>query len=81
LENPGALEFLTKHGGADQGIPYWFVLDKGGNILADSKYKPDANSGCPATEEEIAHFISVLKKTSSLNEEQLKVIETRFKMN
>src|SRR5918993_1883125 len=22
LENPGALELLTKHGGADQGLPY-----------------------------------------------------------
>ena len=81
LENLGALEFLTKHGGAEKGIPYWLVLDKHGNVLADSQYKPNQNVGCPATEEEVAHFISVLKKTSSLNDDQLKVVEKRFRMN
>jgi thioredoxin-related protein len=40
MENPGALEFLTKHGGADKGIPYWLVLDKSGNVLANSEYAP-----------------------------------------
>jgi thioredoxin-related protein len=81
LENPGALQFLTKHGGADQGLPYWLVLDKEGKVIADSQYKPNENSGCPANEEEVAYFISVLKKTSSLNEKQLKIIEKRFRMN
>jgi thioredoxin-related protein len=81
LENPGALQFLTKHGGADKGIPYWLVLDKEGNILADSQYKPNENSGCPASEEEVEYFINVLRKTSSLNEAQLNIIEKRFRMN
>lgn len=81
LENAGALEMLTKLGGADQGIPYWVVLDKNGKLLADAQYKPGENSGCPATEEEVAHFIGVLKKTSSLTESQLKVIEKRFRVN
>lgn len=81
LENPGALAFLTKHGGADQGIPYWLVLDKDGNLLADSQYQPGKNSGCPASEAEVAYFISVLRKTSSLNDEELKVIEKRFRRN
>lgn len=81
LENPGALEFLTKRGGADQGIPYWMILDKDGKLLADAQYKPGENSGCPAAEVEVAHFINVLRKTSSLNEEQLQVIEKRFRQN
>ena len=81
LENPGALELLTKHGGDDKGLPYWFVLDKNGNKLADSQYKPGENTGCPASEEEVAHFINVLKKTSSLKEEKLKLIEKRFRKN
>lgn len=80
-ENPGALEFLTKQGGADQGLPYWMILDKTGKLLADAQYKPGENSGCPAKEEEVAHFINVLKKTSALNGEQLKVIEKRFREN
>lgn len=32
LENPGALELLTKYKGNDQGIPYWFVFDKNGKL-------------------------------------------------
>ena len=81
LENPGALEFLTKHGGADQGIPFWLVLDKTGKVLADSQMKPKENCGCPASEEEVAYFLTVLRKTSSLNEDQLQVIAKRFSLN
>jgi thioredoxin-related protein len=82
LENPGALEFLMAHGGNEAGgIPYWLVLDKEGKVLANSQYEPGHNTGCPASEVEVAYFISVLRKTSSLDEQQLKVIEKRFRMN
>lgn len=89
LENPGALELLTKYKGNDQGIPYWFVFDKDGKLLADSKMRPEGaslddvgnNSGCPASAEEVAHFVKVLKKTTSLKEEQLAVIQKRFRKN
>lgn len=81
LENPGALELLTKHGGAGQGLPYWFVFDKDGNKLADSQYKPGENTGCPASEEEVAHWIAVLKKTTLLKEDELEVIRKRFRKN
>ena len=89
LENPGAVELLAKYQGADQGIPYWFIFDADGKLLADSKRRekgagPDApgdNTGCPATAEEVAYFIDVLRRTTSLNEDQLKVIATRFRKN
>ena len=81
LENPGALEMLTKNGGIDQGIPFWFVLDKQGNVLADSQYEPKKNSGCPASEVEVGYFISVLKKTSKLKDTELEVIKKRFRKN
>lgn len=81
LENPGALEWLQKNGGADEGLPYWFVLDKKGEVLADSKYEPKKNTGCPASEEEVAYFLTVLKKTSSLTNEELDVIKKRFRKN
>ena len=81
LENPGALELLTQHNGNNKGIPYWFVFDKEGNLLADSQHKPGENVGCPATEEEVSHFINVLKKTSSLNNVELEVIRKRFRKN
>ena len=81
LENQGALELLAKHGGADHGIPYWLVFDKEGKLLADSQYKPGQNTGCPASDEEVAYFINVLKKTTSLKSEELELIRKRFRKN
>ena len=81
LENKGALSFLTKHGGADQGLPYLYMLDKDGRVLDDSGDEAGQNTGCPASEAEVAYLISVLKKTSSLNEKELAVIGKRFRQN
>ena len=78
LENPGALEFLTAHGGADQGIPFWMILDPNGKILADSQMKPKENSGRPATKEEVAHFVTVLEKTSTITPEQKSIVIKKF---
>src|SRR6476469_8527342 len=65
-ENPGGMAFYTKYGGDDnQEIPYWLIFAEQGNLLADSQMKPGENTGCPATKQEVAYFISVLKKTSS----------------
>lgn len=86
LETPGAQDFRTRFGGNNQGIPFWLVFDKDGNLLADSM-KPDGspngkiNSGCPAEPEEVDYFISVLKKTTKLDKEQLEKIEKRFRKN
>jgi thiol-disulfide isomerase/thioredoxin len=88
LENPGATDLLIKYKGNDQGIPYWLIFDRDGKLLADSKMRPEDagleqgdNSGCPASEPEVQHFIDVLKKTSALNDEQLKIIYGRFRKN
>lgn len=86
LETPGAVAFRTKYGGDGQGIPFWLIFDKDGNLLADSM-KPDGstggkvNSGCPAEPAEVAYFISVLKKTTNLGEDQLEKISKRFSKN
>lgn len=89
LENPGALELLTRYRGKDKGIPYWLIFEKDGSLLADSRMRPGgddldadgANSGCPASKEEVEHFIKVLKKTTSLNQDALDIIEKRFRQN
>lgn len=88
LENPGADELRKKYNGEQQGIPYWFILDANGKFLADSRLQrdKDANAkavsvGCPASDEEVGYFIKLLKKTSSLNDEQLTSIEKRFLKN
>jgi len=88
LENPGAVDLLTKYKGNDQGIPYWLIFDKDGKLLADSKIRPEGggletgdNTGCPANEQEVEHFVKVLKQTSSLKEAELTAIRKRFRQN
>ena len=86
LENPGALEMLTKYEGKDQGIPFWLIFDKDENFLADSRMKRNGvgelqNTGCPAKKEEVDYFIDVLKKTTELKDDQLEKIRTRFRRN
>lgn len=81
LENPGAKALNEKWGGKDQGIPFWVIMDKDGKVLADSQREPGKNVGCPATTEEVAHFINVLKKTSSITVEEIMAVEKRFRRN
>lgn len=88
LENPGGQQLLEKYNGRDSGIPYWLVFDKTGKLISDSKIRKPGegpelgqNTGCPASAEEVEFFISVLKKTSRLNETQLEIIRKRFRKN
>ena len=88
LENPGALEMITKYDGKDQGIPFWLIFDKDEKFLADSRMKVMVNgveklqnTGCPATKEEVEYFIDVLKKTTALQEDQIEKIRARFRRN
>jgi thioredoxin-related protein len=81
LENPGAETFLEKMGGKEEGLPYWVVLDKKGSKLADSQMNPGENTGCPASEKEVAYFIAVLQKTSTLKQDELDLIAKRFRKN
>lgn len=86
--NPGASNLLEKHNNGQSSVPFWMILDTTGKSLGDAKMKPTRrpgsipeNIGCPATNEEITYFVSLLRKTSSMNEETLKAIEKRFKKN
>ena len=88
LENPGALEMITKYNGKEEGIPFWLIFDKDETFLADSRMKIAVNgveklqnTGCPATKEEVGYFIGVLKKTTILKEDELEKIRTRFRRN
>ena len=88
LENPGSNELRTKYHGDGQGIPFWLVFDKEGNLLSDSKMRKDGdgpekgdNTGCPAAEKEVDFFIGILKKTTSLTKDQLEIIRKRFREN
>jgi thiol-disulfide isomerase/thioredoxin len=88
LENPGADALRKKYHGDGLGIPFWLVFNKDGKMLADSKIRAEGdgpekgeNVGCPAAENEVEYFISVLKRTSKLNATQLEIIRKRFREN
>ena len=81
LENPGAEDFLNSHGGKDSGLPFWIILDAQGNTLGDSRTKDGKNVGCPATEAEVAHLISVLEKSSRITNEEKSAVKNRFRKN
>lgn len=88
LENYGANELRAKYYGDGLGIPFWLVFDKDGKLLSDSKIRAAGenaekgkNTGCPATAEEVAFFIDVVKNTSTLNTLQLEIIRKRFREN
>ena len=80
-ENSGADALKTSWGEKDSGIPFWVIMDKDGKILADSQRKPGGNVGCPATAAEVEHFITVLKETSKINDEQIEAVQKRFRRN
>jgi thioredoxin-related protein len=89
LENPGADSIKMKFHGEQAGLPFWLVLDKNGKLIGDSyirkpgisKDQPGENIGCPASEKEIAAFIEILRKSSSLTDKQLDKIAERFSKN
>ena len=86
LENPGGMEMMEKYQGKGKGIPFWLIFDDKGNLVADCLMRPNGagldkpgeNTGCPATKEEVAHFVKVLKQTTALNTGQLATIEKNF---
>lgn len=89
LENPGAEEFMNDNGGQAQGLPFWIVLSETGELLADSKMRAEGatladegnNIGCPASEEEVAQLLNVLRATGDFDEIELQAIEKRFRAN
>ncbi len=80
LENPGAAEFMKKLKPQAGSLPFFAILNNSRNVLADS-FANGENLGCPASETEVAAFITLLKKTSKINDKELEVIAARFKQN
>jgi hypothetical protein len=90
LENPGAMDILKNlKGDPEGGIPYWVIITPQGKVLGTS-YMPHAdgtpgtgkdNVGCPAEDNEVTYFTSLLKNSSKLTDDQLAVIATRFHKN
>jgi thioredoxin-related protein len=86
LENPGANEFRAKYNGDLQGIPFWIIFDKYGNLIGDSQIRTagaglearGVNMGCPVSADQVALFVKMLKSSSRLKAKQQAAIEKRF---
>ena len=78
LETPGAIDFLKKHKVDDYGLPVWVILDNTGVLIEDSLNAKGKNLGYPGKKKEVQSFITILKKTSNLTEENLNIIKEVF---
>ncbi|TAE19685.1 MAG: thioredoxin family protein [Bacteroidetes bacterium] len=81
LENEGADALMEKWGGKGQGLPFWVVLDAKGELLGNALMPNGENTGCPAQKEEVAHFVSVLKKVTKVSKKEAEKITQRFEKN
>lgn len=89
LENPGATEIFNKYSGGKSGIPFFLIFDKKGKLLGDSNIRPEGdgldkpgkNMGCPASDEEVAAFVTLLKKVSKISDTEATAVTERFKKN
>src|SRR5262245_47704463 len=59
-ETHGA-EVIERLGGKDKGLPWMAILDAQSAKLATSDDAQGQNIGCPYKDEEIAHFLAMLK--------------------
>lgn len=84
LENPGSLEVLKAAGGAEQGIPYFYISDPKGKVLINSIMPADgakkaSNVGCPYEPAEIAFFVKMLKKGAPrITDAELALVKIAF---
>jgi thiol-disulfide isomerase/thioredoxin len=83
LENPGGQQLLDDLGGSKSGLPFIAVLNKKGTMLANSNMMPKKqNIGYPASKEQIAAFLQLLKKTAPrMTDKQATLISTYLKKN
>lgn len=72
----GGKELNAKHGGENQGLPFFVILNADGKKIGDSVATPDGNIGFPAAPAEIAHFVKTVRATASnLSEKDISTLE------
>ena len=70
-ETPGGQALYEKYCKVQGGIPWFLIMDADGNVLITAD-GPNGNIGCPYKDEEIAHFMHMVKTTSA-NADPLKI--------
>lgn len=82
-ENQGGEEVMASLGGANQGIPFYGILDADGKAIVSSMApqanKPSQNIGCPSEPEERAYFRQMLKQGApKITDAQLAAVDKAF---
>jgi thioredoxin-related protein len=83
-ENPGAMEVMAWLGGKGAGLPFFGITDAEGRKIINSMRpvpgnESGLNTGFPATKEEVAYFIEIMKKAAKkVTPEQLNAIRTEL---
>ncbi|MCC6154688.1 MAG: thioredoxin family protein [Candidatus Hydrogenedentes bacterium] len=62
-ETPGGQALYEKYCKVQGGIPWFLIMDADGKVLVTAD-GPNGNIGCPYKDEEIAHFMHMVKTTS-----------------
>lgn len=79
-ENPGGRKMMADLGGEKSGLPFFAIVDARGKKLGDSNAVEGKNIGYPATAQEIAAFVKLLKTTAPhLSQAELDRIEKDLK--
>jgi thiol-disulfide isomerase/thioredoxin len=82
-ENQGSEDLMASMGGANQGIPFYGILNADGKVIVTSMEplvnKPSQNIGCPSEPDERAYFGRMLKQGApNLSDGQLAAIDKAF---
>ncbi len=80
-ENPGGQKLLADLGGAKSGLPFYAIVDAAGKKLGDSNaMDKSANIGYPATPEEIAAFMKLVRSTArKMKSSELEMLESNLR--
>ncbi len=70
-DTPNGQKLYEKYCKVQGGIPWFLIMDADGNVLITAN-GPNGNIGCPYKDEEIAHFMHMVK-TTSFNADPLKI--------
>ena len=78
--NPGATAYDQKYG-PSRGVPFHaFITPKGEEIVDSNENGNGGNIGYPASPNEIAWFMAMVKKAApKMTEAEAKVLETKLK--
>lgn len=80
LENPGGMDLMTRYGGEKAGLPFFVILSPNDEKIGDSFLPNKQNMGYPGEPQEIAAFMTLMKKTAPrMTESQRSTLEAFLK--